>query len=90
MQPPFGTTVNLVLKIATAFKDKVEGVMTLRGAQFLDLWKLEQFEVQLGVKMNFYKLGFWSITITETRLPVVLWEPFSPHLDCKETVVFWL
>lgn len=25
-----------------------------RGIQFLDLWKLERFEVQLGVKMNFY------------------------------------
>ena len=68
-------------------QDKVADTITHRGIQFLDLWKLERFEVQPGVKMNFFGLGFWSITISWAMGTIF---PSPPHLDCKETLVFWL
>ena len=71
-----------------------------RGIQFLDLWKLERFEVQLGVKMNFYGalcafcsccyLDFGRSRLYQDRNQLGYGNHFPPHLDCKETVVFWL
>ena len=37
--------------------------------------------------MNFFRLGFWSITISWAMGTIF---PSPPHLDCKETLVFWL